>query len=400
MSLRGIGFCPGHITGFFSVHDKAKEIMSRGSRGAGVDLSLGAMSNLVLVPPEKEGSRESMTLKLAVNGVSDFEPDARIYGSVLEQLLPDKGKGWEARLRVTLQLPVGQGFGMSGAGAMSTAVAVWEALYTDVPEWDRRLRFKAQQESYFSLECGKFKMRPLKRRLTSHVEIYKGNLKKNVTPVGSSGKASGMLEEGGEVRSAKRWLEKSQAEEDMGPVSYRDLVSAAHRTDILVRGGLGDVVAQARGGVEMRLAPGIPPFGEVHTVPINIDAPPQVAYLIVGDRMETSSVLGNRTKRKKINEAGETALKGLLEDPTPRRMLKESSQFSRSSKLQSMEVRGALTEVQDFTDASQIMIGNSVFAFVGGSLGADQREKVMETWGRRGKVEVCDIDLMGARPVN
>ncbi|MEA3558669.1 MAG: hypothetical protein U9R75_05380, partial [Candidatus Thermoplasmatota archaeon] len=395
MVLRGIGFCPGHITGFFSIHDGAKEIMRKGSRGAGVNLTLGALSNLVLTPSDDENSKEPLSLKLSVKGLTEFTSDPRIYGSVLEQLLPNRARGWEAKLRVNLQLPVGQGFGMSGAGALATAVAVWESLYMNVPPWDRKLRFKAQQESFFAMDTGKFKIKPMKRRLTSRIDLYSGSHTHKMDPVKSSGKASGMLEEGGEVRKASRWLEESRAEDDMGLIGYNDLVAAAHKADILTKGGLGDVVAQARGGIEMRLAPGIPPFGEVHTVPVNIDAPPQVAFLIVGEEVETASVLDNPSKRGRINEAGETALKGLMEEPTPIQMLQESSQFSRLAKLQSMEVRGALTEVQDFAKASQVMVGNSVFAFVGGTLGSEQREMVVNTWRRRGDVKVCDIDLMG-----
>ncbi|MFW3145344.1 MAG: hypothetical protein ACMUIE_00855 [Thermoplasmatota archaeon] len=400
MVLRGIGFCPGHITGFFSIHDCSKDVLRRGSRGAGVNLSLGALSSVVLRAPEETGSKKPLSLKLAIKGTNDFEQDPRIYGAVLESLLPERGKGWEVQLRINLQLPVGQGFGMSGAGALSTAVAVWEAIYSDIPGWDRKLRFKAQQENYFSMDTGEFKIKPLKRRLTSHVQLYTGPLVEKLDPVKASGKASGMMEEGGEVRTARRWLDESQANEEVGIISYKDLVASAHRADILIGGGLGDVVAQARGGIEMRLAPGIPPYGEVHTIPVNLDSPPSVAFLIVGEEIKTSDVLKDTNKRKRINEAGETALGGLIKDPSPERMLQESSQFSRLTKLQNMTVKGALMEVQDILPASQIMIGNSVFAFVGGHGGASAKKRVLDIWKKRGDVQVCEIDLMGARPVN
>jgi pantoate kinase len=325
--------------------------------------------------------------------------DPRIYGSVVESLLPDKGAGWEVNVRVNLQLPVGQGFGMSGAGALSTAIAIWEALYSDVAAWDRKLRFKAQQEKFFSMKTSEFKVKPLKRRLVDRTELWSGK-SMDIDPVRSTGKASGMMEEGGGVRQATPWLKESQAEDDMGMITYADLVSSAHRADILTRGGLGDVVAQARGGIEMRLAPGIPPFGEVHTIPVNLDSPPSVAVMIVGDPIDTRSVISNKMKRDMINEAGESALKNLMEDPSPEKMMEESSQFSRLSRIQSLSVRGALMEVRKDALAAQIMVGNSVFAFVGGTAGAQQKKMVIDTWKKRGEVKVCDIDLMGARPVN
>ncbi|MGA1820532.1 MAG: hypothetical protein ACMUHU_05940 [Thermoplasmatota archaeon] len=399
MVLRGMGFCPGHITGFFSIHDQGREILAKGSRGAGVNLSLGAISAVTLKTPDQTGGEGPMVLKLAVNGVNDFKVDPRLYGSVVESLLPDRGAGWEANVRVNLQLPVGQGFGMSGAGALSTAVAVWEAFYSKVPGWDRKLRFKAQQEKFFSMRTDEFKVTPMKRRLVDRTSLWDAG-QKEVHPVRSSGKASGMLEEGGEVRPPARWLDDSQAEEDMGIFNYSDMVMAAHKSDILTRGGLGDVVAQARGGLEMRLAPGVPPFGEVHTIPVNIDSPPSVAVMTVGDPIDTSSVLTNDHKRKLINEAGETALGNLLKDPTPENMMEESSQFSRLARLQSLKVKGALMAVERHAHAAQIMVGNSVFAFVGGTFGAVQMKAVIDAWKKTGEVTICSIDLIGARPVN
>ena len=401
MVLRGNGFCPGHITGFFSIHDDGSNILKKGSRGAGVNLSLGVMTMAALEPPEKKGSKDPLEIVLDISGVNEFEEDVRLYQNVLTSILPGNGMGWKAKLRVRLQLPVGQGFGMSGAGAFSTAIAAWEAFYSSVPTWDRRLRFKAQMERYFSMNTEEFKIKPLRRRLLSPMELYMGGKKSTNDPaIKGSGKASGMLEEGGEVRSAARWLEKSQAEERSVSITYSDCISAAHRADILSKGGLGDVVAQARGGIEMRLAPGIPPFGEVHTVPVGLDDTPSVAFIILGDDIDTSSFLLSPLKRRMVNGSGHEALKNLLEDPSLETLMKESYRFSSTAKLQSLSVKGALMEVNDFTNASQIMLGNSVFAFVGGGLGAEQRKKVMDIWSKHGEVQMCEIDLLGARPLN
>jgi pantoate kinase len=401
MVLRGNGFCPGHVTGFFSIHDMGDNILKKGSRGAGVNLSLGVMTMAALEPPDEKHPKDPMELKLNVRGVNDFEVDSNLYLHVMEFILPGSGMGWKVNLRVRLQLPVGQGFGMSGAGALSSAIAAWEAFYSGVPAWDRRLRFKAQQEKYFSMSTGEFKIKPLRKRLLSPMQLYMGTgQEKKINPVKGSGKASGMLEGGGGVKQARRWLEKSQAEEKTEAVTYSDCIAAAHRSDILSKGGLGDVVAQARGGLEMRLAPGIPPFGEVHTIPVGLDDTPSVAFMIVGDSVDTGKILSNHLKKKRINESGENALRNLLDNPSMEVLMNESYQFSSSTHLQSLPVKGALMEVQDIALASQVMLGNSVFAFVGGGLGALQKKKVMDTWKRHGEVQVCEMDLMGARPIN
>lgn len=401
MILRGNGFSPGHITGFFSIHDDGNDLLMKGSRGAGVNLSMGAMTMAAVEPPEDSEDRSPLKLKLEVKGVNDFPVDKDLYHRVMTYILPESGAGWKVSLRVRLQLPVGQGFGMSGAGALSSAISVWEAIYSSVPTWDRRLRFKAQMEKYFSMKTGEFKVKPLKRRLISPMQLYMGDRsKKDLEPVKSSGKASGTIEEGGGVRQARRWLEKSQADKGVVSVTYSDCISAAHRADILTKGGLGDVVSQARGGIEIRLAPGIPPFGEVHTLPVGLDDTPSVAFMTLGENIETRSIIGNPLKKKHINEAGEEALSTLLEDPSLGSFMKASYEFSSSTNLQTLPVKGALMEVHDIADASQVLLGNTVFAFVGGGLGAVQKKRVMDIWSKHGDVNVCEIDLLGARPIN
>jgi len=317
MILRGNGFCPGHITGFFTIHDEGSNVLKKGSRGAGVNLSLGVMSMVALVPPEEKGDRTPLELDLDVKGVNEFEVNKELYRLVLNYLIPDSGMGWKATVKVRLQLPVGQGFGMSGAGALSTAIAIWEAFYSSVQTWDRRLRFKAQMEKFFSLKTDEFKVKPLKRRLLSPMQLYMGDKQEEEQkPVTSSGMASGMIEQGGGVKQAVRWLDNSEADNVLSSISYLDCISAAHRADILSWGGLGDVISQARGGIEIRLAPGIPPFGEVHTVPVGLDDTPSIAFIILGDEIKTGSVIDNPLKKRRINEAGENALRDIIQAPT------------------------------------------------------------------------------------
>ncbi len=396
MLRKGIGFCPGHITGFFSIHNDSDDILKKGSRGAGVNISQGVMVNGSF---EDEGGKEPLELKLNIRGSGTFKEDDRVYRSVLEDLLPKKGKGWKVSLKATIQLPVGQGFGMSGGAALATAIATWEALYSVVPIWDRRLRFKAQQESLFSMETLEFKVDPIKRKMANVIDVYidRGG---DVQPVGSSGKASGMLTEDGEVQEARPWLDDSAALEDIGFITYKDCVEAAHRADIIVGGGLGDVVAQARGGIAIRLAPGVPPHGEVHTLPVKLDLVPKVVSLIVGDPICTSEVISNPMKKRFINEAGEAALANLLEQPSLEKLMEECRNFSRGSKLESLQVKGALSEVDGVVKASMIMIGNSVFFLEGARDWVQHIGEGVRGWKERGQVFVCDVDLIGARPIN
>jgi pantoate kinase len=397
MVLRGNAFCPGHITGLFSIHDETELFLGKGSRGSGVSVAMGALVNIALQRPDETGTKDPLVLELTVKGVDQFQIDEGIYRQALTELLPENGAGWKAVVRASLQLPVGQGFGMSAAGALATTVAIWEALHSDLPRWDRRFRFQAQQEQFFALRTDEFRVRPLtKKHVSTHIDVLQPS--DLSAPVQPFGKASGMLE-GSAVREPKKWLEDSQAVRPSESIRYSDCVNVAHRIDVMRKGGLGDVIGAARGGLEIRMAPGVPPYGEIHTIPIGLDSVPSVIAAVVGSPIETRTVLSSNVKRERIQAAGETALKRLMESPSTEKMMSESRQFSIESGLQSLQVRSALSEADQVTTASQIMLGNSVFALMNPK-DPDPLKRIQEIWGKKGKVFTMEMDLHGARPVN
>ncbi len=112
-------FAPGHITGIFSPATEARDPRARGSRGAGIVLELGAWAEARWVP----GRRPHVDL------ASDLERELPISGEVASRLLGPRRGTLSVRLRH--ELPVGQGFGMSAAGALSTALACARVL--DLP---------------------------------------------------------------------------------------------------------------------------------------------------------------------------------------------------------------------------------------------------------------------------
>jgi pantoate kinase len=107
-------FCPGHITGFFEICDSDPDPSKRGSRGAGFSTSLGAVSSAAVEP------RERQKITVVVHGLDDYA-GGDVTIRAIKHLIGD------ARLKVEietdLQLPLSQGFGMSGAGALSAALA-------------------------------------------------------------------------------------------------------------------------------------------------------------------------------------------------------------------------------------------------------------------------------------
>lgn len=132
---RAAAFSPGHVTGFFEIHDEAQELERRGSRGAGFALAHGAVSYVEVAPAD------SMEIRIALDKEEQDAPVSReavtllLREAVRDGRVPlnkDAPKGQRARIRVAvhtdLQLPVSQGFGMSAAGALSAALALAKCL--------------------------------------------------------------------------------------------------------------------------------------------------------------------------------------------------------------------------------------------------------------------------------
>jgi len=110
-------FAPAHITGVFAPELKARDPRARGSVGAGIVLELGAIATAEFRP----GPRRAVRIE------SDLATTLPISEEVARRLAPRRSGSVTVRLEH--QLPVGQGFGMSAAGATATALAV--AALTD-----------------------------------------------------------------------------------------------------------------------------------------------------------------------------------------------------------------------------------------------------------------------------
>ena len=128
-------FAPGHVTGFFEIHDQDPDPLKRGSRGAGFSLSQGAVTYVEIEPAD------SLDVRIAINKEETDAPVTRealitlLKEAVRDGRLPlnkDAPKGSKAKIRVRawtdLHLPVSQGFGMSAAGALSAALALAKCL--------------------------------------------------------------------------------------------------------------------------------------------------------------------------------------------------------------------------------------------------------------------------------
>ncbi|WP_253737786.1 pantoate kinase [Halohasta salina] len=271
---RATAFVPGHITGFFSAHP-APEPARAGSRGAGVALSDGVT---VTVTP---GSGTWL------NGEAvDIAP----VDTVVDRL------GVAASVDAETPLPIGAGFGVSGAAALGTALAANAAF-----------------------DCGK---------------------------------------------------------------TENELVEVAHCAEVEAGTGLGDVVAQARGGLPIRLDPGGPRHGSLDGLP----ARPRVEYVTFGE-LSTETVLSGDTDR--LSAAGENALDRLLAEPSVGEFMLACREFAADAELLTGDVNGAVAAVEAAGgQAAMAMLGRTVFATGTGLSDAGYDPSV------------CRVDAAGGRLVD
>ena len=243
-------FVPGHVTGFFSSHPD-DDPTKAGSRGAGVTLAEGVD---VTVRPASE------TTVYLNDSTIDVDP----VGRVLDALQV------EATVSAETDLPLGAGFGVSGAMALGAALAANRAF-------DRRL-------------------------------------------------------------------------------SENELVTIAHGAEVQSGTGLGDVVAQAKGGLPIRLEPGGPQHNLLDAIP----APARVEYVSFGE-VSTEAVLAGNTDQ--LSQAGKTALSRVVGEPTLRSFVYASRAFAREAGLLTDRVREAILDVNEVDgEASMAMLGDTVFA--------------------------------------
>ncbi|MEF8774163.1 MAG: pantoate kinase, partial [Halobacteriales archaeon] len=239
-------FAPGHVTGFFTVEDDDDPTRS-GSTGAGIAIADGVV--VEVVPADGRA--------VVLNG-------ERVAMDAVERVLD--ALAVDAAVRAETDLPVGAGFGVSGATALATALAANDLF-------ERRL-------------------------------------------------------------------------------SENELATVAHGAEVQVGTGLGDVVAQARGGVPVRLEPGGPNAGKLDGLPVRS----RVEYVSYGTR-STPAVLDGDTER--FQRPGEVALSSVVREPTLERFMYAARRFARETDLL-MEAAGrAVVDVAGAGgEAAMTMLGD------------------------------------------
>ena len=112
-------YAPGHLTGLFQICDQPADPVLKGSRGSGVSVALGVYSK-VTAEPSNEPSRA-----ITING--KLTSKAFVSEYVLDKLAPRMPRAMKLTVEHTIETPLGAGFGSSGGGALTLALAANEA---------------------------------------------------------------------------------------------------------------------------------------------------------------------------------------------------------------------------------------------------------------------------------
>jgi pantoate kinase len=119
MGRTSVAFSPCQITGFFRIHDRLRDPNRIGSTGTGICVEQGVTTRVNLNP------RSSRKSSILLSG----KPLARpIVSSIVLRKFRELSGPFRVDVAHSTELPVGCGYGTSGAGALSLALAMNEAL--------------------------------------------------------------------------------------------------------------------------------------------------------------------------------------------------------------------------------------------------------------------------------
>ncbi len=136
----------------------------------------------------------------------------------------------------------------------------------------------------------------------------------------------------------------------------------AHEAEVIHRGGLGDVIAQLAGGIELRIKAGGPGIG----VTDNLFFDDYKVLVVPLGSLSTKEILDGDVVRT-IESEGRKALEKLLEEPKAERMMVLAREFAEKTGLLDDELLELALELDKVLKlpSSMIMLGKGLFALVG-----------------------------------
>jgi len=113
-------FSPCNITGFFRIHDSARDPLRVGSTGVGVALDIGVTTMVSL--------RRTRHPRIVATFNGDQLTTKSVSIEVARRYCELDGRSWHIQVSHESGVPSGLGYGTSGAGALSLSLALNEAM--------------------------------------------------------------------------------------------------------------------------------------------------------------------------------------------------------------------------------------------------------------------------------
>ncbi len=114
--MRGVAFCPAHVTGFFKADVEQQKPELMGSLGAGFSIKDGVTTTVTLEKNDKND------FQINVSGYETDNTDVSEY--VIKEFLKLTEQNYSIVVYHDVAVPIGYGLGCSGAVALSLAFAL------------------------------------------------------------------------------------------------------------------------------------------------------------------------------------------------------------------------------------------------------------------------------------
>jgi pantoate kinase len=177
-------------------------------------------------------------------------------------------------------------------------------------------------------------------------------------------------------------------------MSNIDAAQLAHVAEVKYKTGLGTVIAETYGGLEIRVKAGAPGIGEIENLPVPENA--VVACQVFGP-LSTRKSLTDPMTRSRINRFGGELIDKLLEAPTILNFMRLSRQFAEQVGLITPRVRVVLDAADSLgVICSMPMFGESAFTITDEE-SVKRLLQVFREHGSDGKTIISKIDTKGAR---
>jgi pantoate kinase len=146
------------------------------------------------------------------------------------------------------------------------------------------------------------------------------------------------------------------------PLTQEEAARIAHLAEVQCKTGLGTVIAETVGGLEIRTEAGGPGSGKIETIPVPEDI--EVLSLVFGP-LSTKKALNHPVTRKKINTLGKVLVARFSRDPTLKAFLDCSREFAEYTGLITERIRKimSLCDAQGF-QCSMPIFGEGVFTLI------------------------------------